>query len=98
MIEFDKRDKEIQYQEWKEKNGEFVERLTKEVLDKYGKEFVEKSVINYFNKLNPKALSDILYSGLYNEIQEIVKSMVGYYGSSGYQKTNDWYGLKTKYY
>ena len=79
MIEFDKRDKETQYQEWKEKNGEFVERFTKEVLEKYGREFVEKSVQNYFNKIDAKRLNDLMYSGIYAEVQQLIKTMVGYY-------------------
>lgn len=98
MIDFDEKSKDIEYQQWKEKNGEFVERLTKEVFDKYAKKVIEKSVKDYLVQINPK---DFLYSNLYNDVQELVKAMVGYYNqgnnhsiykSSDRYLGGDWYG------
>lgn len=83
MIDFDEKSKDIEYQQWKEKNGEFVERLTKEVIDKYMKENVEKSMKEFLLKINPK---EFLYSNLYNDVQEMVRAMVGYY-NQGNNKT-----------
>jgi hypothetical protein len=84
MIDFDEKSKDIEYQQWKEKNGEFVERLTKEVFDKYAKKIIEKSVKDYLLQINPK---DFLYSNLYNDIQEMVRAMVGYYNQGNTSKT-----------
>lgn len=105
MIEFEK-NKDKEYNEWLDKNKEFLDRYVQNIIDKavekHAKTIAEsfdKAIISYFESLDHKKWLQLNGNHLYVEVQDLIKQILNYHlynnSSSQYRDRNYIYKVNT---